>query len=624
MERIANLSAIEALEQINPNLPDNTYQVFLQSAKLHSHKIALRFLLSGDVEKTTVLFTYQNLLKKVTQTANALHHLGVNNNDVVSLLLPNLPQTHFAIWGAQATGIVNPINPLLEAEQIISIMNAAQSKVLVTLSPSSNEALWEKISVISKNVPSLETILVIDLARLTSTNINSLKNPGIDKTILDFDLFIAEQNSEQLTNTYEVQANDIACYLHTGGTTGAPKLAMLSHSNLMHSAYAMRAMLFEPDDILFACLPLFHVFAVVACGLAPFILGAEVLLVSPQGFRDETVIKNMWQLLSSYNVSVFLAVPTIFNVLSTIPTQEFNLSKVKYSISGSAPLPIQTIKNFEKHTGIKVHEGYGMTESACIISVNPRHAERKIGSVGLRIPFQEMKAAITDEDNHYLRDCETDEVGHIMVKGPNIFKGYKNLILESFTDGWFDTGDLGYQDKQGCFWIRGRSKDLIIRGGHNIDPQIIEEALYQHPAVLTAAAIGKPDKKLGELPVAYVSLHPNQSVDEKELLEFISDKIVERAATPKNIYILESMPVTEVGKIFKPQLRLDAIKRTLSDDFLPLKDKGIHIDISVTLQKQHGQHVKVNIINHKNDTQLTHEIYDILKDYNLQTEVVYS
>jgi fatty-acyl-CoA synthase len=207
-------------------------------------------------------------------------------------------------------------------------------------------------------------------------------------------------------------------------------------------------------------------------------------------------------------------------------------------------------------------EGYGLTEGTCISSINPPLGERRIGSIGYRLPYQEMKVVHLDEHNAFVKDCAVDEIGLIIVRGPNVFSGYteeahNRHVWVDTGDGqglWLNTGDLGRQDAEGYFWLTGRKKELIIRGGHNIDPRLIEDPLIEHPAVALAAAVGRPDAHAGELPVAYVQLQPEASISEDALLAYARDNIGEHAAVPKAIHIVEEVPQTAVGKIFKPYL----------------------------------------------------------------------
>ncbi len=288
--------------------------------------------------------------------------------------------------------------------------------------------------------------------------------------------------------------------------------------------------------------------------------GDHVVIGTPEGYRGKGLIARFWEIVSHYRVSLFSGVPTIYAALLETPVNDNDLSSLQFGICGAAPMPASLIGAFEATTGVKILEGYGLTEGACVSSLNPPDGVRKPGSIGLRIPYQQMRAVTLDSEGRFLRMADVEEVGVIAIKGPNVFSGYfdpsHNETLWFDIDGerWLNTGDLGRQDAEGYFWLAGRKKELIIRGGHNIDPRIIEDALQEHPAVSLAAAIGSPDAYAGEVPVAYVQLGPGASVTEEALLEFAAKLIPERAAIPKRIKISSSLPMTAVGKIFKPAL----------------------------------------------------------------------
>jgi fatty-acyl-CoA synthase len=237
------------------------------------------------------------------------------------------------------------------------------------------------------------------------------------------------------------------------------------------------------------------------------------------------VIPNFWKIVERYRVNFFSAVPTVFSTLNAVPVRGSDVSSLAYAICGAALMPPEVFREFEQRTGLRILEGYGLTEAACVSSVTPADGERRVDSIGLRLPYQEMKAVVI-EDGRYVRDCEADEVGVIIIRGPNVFSGYtlaeqnQGLWIETGDGGGrqLNTGDLGHQDRDGYFWLIGRNKELIIRGGHNIDPQVIEHALHQHPAVLLAAAVGRLGARLGEAPVAYVQLKRGPSAARRNCL----------------------------------------------------------------------------------------------------------
>ena len=295
-------------------------------------------------------------------------------------------------------------------------------------------------------------------------------------------------------------------------------------------------------------------------GLVPWLAGSRVVFGPAQGYRDKAVIANFWSIVEAHRINVFSGVPTIYGTLLQTPTMGHDLSSLDFAVCGAAPMPVELFKRFEKETGIRILEAYGLTESACVASLNPIEGERRIGSIGPALPGQQMKSVILDEQGCYVREARCDETGTIALAGANIFTGYRSDEHNATAwidcgDGvrWFNTGDLGRRDADGYFWLTGRKKQLIIRGGHNIDPATIEEPLHRHPDVALAAAVGRPDAHAGEVPVAYVQLRDGGAVTESELLAFAASVIGERAAVPKAIRIVPQIPVTAVGKISSPR-----------------------------------------------------------------------
>ena len=571
---VATLADIKGIEQkLLPerSLPQNTYEALLLGESINPDKIALRFFLQGEAYADQVFFTYKDIIGLVNQTANMLHDLGIGENDVVSMILPNLPQAFFTIWGAEAVGIVNPINPMLEPAAMADIMNAAGAKVLVTLAPFPSTDIWEKVASVVDQVDTLETILQVDLANYLSTiqrlavrfiRFRGGKGPQVRARVLDFGQTAYRYPAESLTSGRLIKGGDIASYFHTGGTTGTPKLARHTHFNEVYDAWAAAQFIdMSPQKVLFCGLPLFHVNGVIVTGMLPFMHGASLVLGTPQGYRGG-VIPNFWSIVEHYKINFFSGVPTVYSALLNVPLEEQDISSLEFAVCGAAPMPVEVFRQFEAKTNVRILEGYGLTEGTCISSINPPFGERRIGSIGFRLPYQEMKVVHLDENDSFDRDCAVDEIGTVIIRGPNVFSGYteemhnRHIWIDT-NEGqgpWLNTGDLGRQDAEGYFWLTGRKKELIIRGGHNIDPKLIEDPLIQHPDVTLAAAVGRPDAHAGELPVAYVQLQPGGAATEEMLLAYAQENIGERAAVPKAIHIVDEVPQTAVGKIFKPYL----------------------------------------------------------------------
>lgn len=629
----ADVLGIEA-NGIPANLPNSTYDMIKHTADQFPDSPALSFFLQTAEHTHPETWNYAELMKKIHQTANFFDALKANKNTVIAYILPNLPETHFVIWGGQATGIVAAINPLLESDAMAELLNAAGATILVTLAPFKGTELWGKVSQAIQKTPLLKHLVLVNLAdrvrgpkhliakvlqkreeyRLYgSRGIAAVVPTQI--TIHRYESAIRKQPQSYLRSGRQFKSSDISSYFCTGGTTGTPKLAMRRHGNEVFNAWSTAQFLGNSvgnGKNIFCGLPLFHVNAVLVTGLLPFSKGAHVILGTPQGYRGDGVVKNFWEIVEHHQINFFSGVPTLYASLLQVPIGKHQINSLEYGLCGAAPLPVEVFKNFQERTGLKILEGYGLTEGTCVSSVNPPLGERRLGSIGLRVPGQQMKAVIFNEQDEYVRDCQIGEVGTLLIYGPNVFAGYKipeqnKGIWHTDSHGrvWLNTGDLGQQDSEGYFWLTGRKKELIIRGGHNIDPQTIEEPLHKHPAIQVAAAVGRPDAHAGELPIAYVQLKEGTSITEAELLNFAKLHITERAALPKHIRIIPSMPLTAVGKIFKPALKqlemTDALTTSLKEAGIdPLsvlvkedKAKGTTIDVVVSDETQEKQATKV-------------------------------
>jgi fatty-acyl-CoA synthase len=418
---------------------------------------------------------------------------------------------------------------------------------------------------------------------------------------------------------------DRSSYFCTGGTTGAPKIAMRSHANEVANAWSVGQFLgdgISAGKTLFCGLPLFHVNGVLVTGLLPFSRGAHVILGTPSGYRGDGVIKHFWKLVEHHRINFFSGVPTVYAALMQQSTQGRDLGSLEYGLCGAAPMPVELMRAFQELTGLKILEGYGLTEGTCVSTCNPPVGERRNGSIGLRVPLQQMKAVVLDDAGTYVRDCAFGEAGVLAISGPNVFLGYRGPDQDrgqwlEMNDGrrWLNTGDLGWQDADGYFYLTGRKKELIIRGGHNIDPASIEEPLHRHPAVQIAAVVGRPDRHAGELPVAYVQLKPGASVTEDELLSFARDHITERAAMPKAVRLVAAMPLTGVGKIFKPDLRHREIADALRT---ALHDAGVATSrLDVINDPRFGLQVEVTLV----DSATTEAAREVLGQFPFRFEV---
>ena len=625
MKGVANIEDVRAIEARgqHADLPANTYEMICRGAAINPSAPALSFFATvGDCDANPECWTYTELLRDITRTANLFSRLGVQRGSVVAYVLPNLPETHFVIWGAEAVGIVCAINPLLEAAAIGELLNASGATVLVTLAPFPGTDLWQKVHSIFDDVPSLKHVVLVDLAdHMTGEQRSTaqkrqradfsmpldggcvLRDIPARIVVHDFNSEIACESSTSLTARYQMNVDDVSSYFCTGGTTGLPKIAMRRHGNEVANAWSAGQFFGDsvgPGKTMFCGLPLFHVNAAMVTGLLPFSRGAHVVLGTPQGYRGERVIARFWQIVERYRVNFFSGVPTLYGSLLEVPIDGCDVSSLEFALCGAAPMPAELLRAFQACTGIRILEGYGLTEGTCISTVNPPLGERRPGSIGLPLPGQAMKAVIVDETGRYLRDCLVDEPGQLVISGPNVFSGYarpeqNHGIWMDLGDGdrWLNTGDIGHCDADGYFWLTGRKKELIIRGGHNIDPAAIEEPLHRHPAVRLAAAIGRPDVHAGELPVVYVEMRAGMSTTEAELSEFLRREIHERAALPKAIRIVDAMPLTGVGKIFKPALRWREMADALQSALVEAGVKGAVVSVIENTSRGISVHVEL-------------------------------
>lgn len=558
---LADIRRIEATPLHEALTVRSTYEIFRNAGAAFGDKTALTFLRTGKPEDEPIRWSYAELLAGIHQTANLLHSLGVGPRDAVAVLLPGCLEYHLALWGGAAAGIVQPLNPLLTDEKLVSLMNAAQAKVLIAYGSDSESGMWSKAMRLREQVPSLTTVLRVAPHDEAPGSEGTLR-PGV----LDFRTARAGQAGDRLVSGRDIASSDIAAYFHTGGTTGAPKLARHSHGAQVFTAWASVQMTGQgPTDIAINGYPLFHVAGVLPASLAALSAGVEVIIPTTALMRNKTVLANYWRLVEKYRPTTLSAVPTVLAALANVPLDGADISSIRYCRTGAAVLSPELSARFERLFGLHVHESLGMTEMAGISTITPPGVVGPAGCVGFRLPHTRMRIVALDEHgNASDRELPPGEQGMVLFKSPNLFSGFLEAAdnARAFTaDGWLATGDLGWIDVEGRLNLTGRSKDLIIRSGHNIDPKVIEDALGAHPAVQLCAAVGAPDAYAGELPVIFATLVPGASATEAELLDFTAARVDEAPAKPKSVIVIEHMPMTNVGKIYKPELRAMAARK---------------------------------------------------------------
>ncbi len=582
----ALLNEIESRPLAEQLAARSTYDLLRRMAEQDEHAPALTFLPSGAEGEPIIRLSRGQLIGRIHQTANTFHELGIGSTDVVSTLLPHLPETHEVFWGAEAAGIVNPINFLLRVEEITELLRAAGTRVLVAAGPHPNLEIDSKVAEIRSRVPSLEHVI----------QVRSAPDAPIQPGILDFAQIRDAQPADRLLSGRNIDPGDIAAYFHTGGTTGSPKLARHTQGNQVFTAWSF-ARLFElgPRDVMLNGLPMFHVAGSLICGLAPLSAGAEMVILSPAGMRHPNIVSSYWRIAERHRATVIGGVPTALAALNGVPLEGADLSAAEVSITGASPLPLAVGRRFEEVTGKPIHEILGMTETAGLLAVTPRRSLRILGSAGYRLPFTEVEIRPWANGEIGPSPCPPNESGMLVVRGPNVFAGYLDPRHDRgcrTSGGFLITGDLGHMDEDGRIFLTGRAKDVIIRGGHNIDPVWIESAAERHPDVHLAAAVGEPDAYAGEIPALFVTPKPGATLDLEEIRDFVGRHIAEKPARPKSVYALDELPLTTVGKPFRPELRRQAAQSRLQRDLEGELGRG-NFELRVTLDagglKVHAQ-----------------------------------
>ena len=583
---LRTLSDVERFESEMPlaqRLPGNSvYDVFLQAAEAYGDQTALTMVMTGDDDEKARSLSYSELLGLVTGTANMLSDLG-GARPGVAFMLPTLIETHAVLWAAETVGYAVPINFLLKPDHIRGLLEASGASVLVTFGPHPQLDIWEKSLELKRQMPDLTLVRVAP--------------PGTAPVdgVIDFADAVGEQPADRLIFETPGSGDDVAAYFHTGGTTGVPKLAEHSHDGQLAAAFGCAALMnLGPDDVVTGTLPMFHVAGTILLGISTFLTGSEIVLLSPSGLRNPAMVSNFWRICERYGVTLAGGVPTSIGAIAEVPLGGADISSVRGGLTGASSLPVAVREKFEAVTGKKLNEIYGMTEASGLIACNPFEGEGGAGSVGLRLPYTKVTVRRLTTDGSLGEVCDVGEVGVLMIGGPTVSAGYRDpeQNVGTFADGELNSGDLAFVDDDGRIYIAGRSKDLIIRSGHNIDPLMIENTLQRHPSVAVAAAVGMPDSYAGELPVCYVELLPESGVTEDELRAFAEAEMSERPAWPKHIRIVDAVPMTAVGKIFKPILRQDAVERVVQGI---LDERGLQGEVEVTAGGPRGMSVRVTL-----------------------------
>jgi long-chain acyl-CoA synthetase len=490
--------------------------MFARCAERHAAKTAICW---GESE-----ISYAALLAQVKHVTARLHkEFGVKPGDRIALWVKNCPEFVPAVFGIlSAGGVVVPVNNFLKPTEVSYILNDSGANVLIT-----DTDLSAHFEILKAARPALRLYLIEQLTGNDGTG--SPSTPESSRT-----------------------ESDLAALLYTSGTTGYPKGAMLTHGNFLHNvASCMAALEVHEDERVVVALPQFHSFMFTVGTLLPMLCGGGILLL-----KTLHPFKTVLEDVARHRGTVLPGVPAFFRALLAVP--EFGRLPLRLCISGGAPLPVEVFNEFTRKFPFPLREGYGPTESSPVATVNPINGVNKPGSIGKPIPNVEL--SIRDDAG---KELSVGEVGEICIRGGNVMLGYWNQPEETakaLRDGWLYTGDVGYCDVEGYYFITDRKKDMLLVNGINVYPREIEEVIYQFPGVKEAAVVGLPDPRRGEQPVAFVAPQEGQLLDERALLQFLRTKLADYKV-PKKVVFMPALPRNATGKILKTALRQYTLER---------------------------------------------------------------
>ncbi len=575
--RIRRAADIEAIAAVAPGdvLPGPTiYECIRTAARDNPAKAAIIHLLSADAQTAPRTLSYAELIDAIERAASLFHESSGNDRSSVGIILPMVPEALIAAWAAATAGIASPINPYLEPEHIVSLLNASRATVLVTGSTKHGRGAWERIAQIVDRVPTLKRVLVVDS----------------DDPAMDFAAAVAAR-PPGLSFTPTREPDSESTYLPTGGTTAAPKLVRMTHRGQLLMAWLIGAHAGSaPDDVIGHAMPNFHVGGANLLTLRAVLYGQTIVTLTTGGFRNTDIVRRFWDIVRKYQVTSLIATPATAAAILAQTDADSHGHGIRIFNCGGSTIPVDVLRGFHGRFGVWLREIWGMSEFHGMVSIHPDiGVEPVIGSVGRAAPWHRIKVIEVDAENRFVRECAPGERGSLVASGAALAPGYVDerfnaaLFVTGMPDAarWANTGDLGTMDEHGNVWIFGRAKDVIIRGGHNIDPKLIEDVLMRHPAVQIAAAIGRPDAAKGEMPIAYVQFKPGATTSVEELLELCREQVQERAAVPVQVLITPQIPLTAVGKVNKPALRADAMLRVAREQAATVIGNSGTFDVTV-------------------------------------------
>lgn len=520
-------------------------------------------------DRTALIFegsriSYRSLDEQVDACAAGLHRLGVRKGDRVALLLPNCPHAVISFYSIFRLGaIAVPINPLYQEREIAKQIDDAGARILITLDLFSApaQAVMGRsagsicvVGGISEYLPALKK-MVYPLLKPKGAGA-ARQEPGCE-TVAFRDIML-----QQSPPPTDIAPADIALLQYTGGTTGISKGAELTHGNIVSNTAQMAAWYYiirRGQEVFLTVLPLFHTYGIAVC-MNLSLATASTMVLIPR-FAPREVLKA----IKEFGVTFFPGIPGIYAALNNYrDIEKWDISSVRYCVSGSAPLPVPVLKDFERRTGGIILEGYGLTEASPVTHSNPVHRERKAGSIGLPLADTDCKIVDLTDDT---RELPVGEAGELCIKGPQVMKGYwrrPDETRQTLKDGWLYTGDIARMDADGYFYIMERKKDMIISEGYNVYPNEIDEVVLAHPDVAEAGTVGVPDSLRGEKVVLFVVLKEGRRLSQDELLAYCRDRLA-KYKLPKKVIFKSELPKTAVGKVLRRTLREEAMQSTNTD-----------------------------------------------------------
>lgn len=526
-------------------------------------KVVLKYLLGGRITIGGTL-TYRELNSYADRFAAALAKLGVKSGDRVAVMLPNSPQFAIAFYGALKIGaVVVNVNPTYTAHELKHQLIDAGAETIVLLN-----LFCKRLDEVREHTPIKNVVVthIFDLLPFPSKQLVQRAQrkeadwvtvePGPGRYLFEPLLANAPTKPPQV----EINPDDVALFQYTGGTTGLPKAAMLTHKNLVSNTLQVVSFLpsAEPGkEKVMAAIPFFHVYGMtVAMNFAVYVGGEIVIVPNPRP------IDNVMRIIAKERTTIFPGVPAMYiGIINHPDVHQTDLRSIKACISGSAPLPMEVQEQFGTLTGGRLVEGYGLTETAPVTHCNPVFGERRAGSIGLPLP--DIEAKLINADTGLPVPWGSDEVGELLVRGPNVMKGYWNKPEETADtiddEGWLHTGDIARMDEDGYFYIVDRKKDMINASGYKVLPREIEEVLFTHPQVLEAAVAGVPDRYRGENVKAFIVVKPGAAPTAEEIKAFCRERLAPYKV-PRQIEFREELPKTQVGKVLRRVLVEEHIK----------------------------------------------------------------